>query len=270
VNGDIIAITHKYTTKSAPMKYTVKIKWIDEIDSTNSAIQRRQEDFDNLSVLSARMQTAGRGQRGNRWETAPGENLTFSLLLLPGKDGVAPVKAARQFIISILSTLAVRDTLSAYGIEASVKWPNDIYVGDKKICGMLIENSLSGAEVASSIIGIGLNVNQTVFNPALVNPASMASVTGKRYDTEEVLESFAKFFAQRLEEASTSEGRASLRKEYVADMYRKDKPYQYTDCIDGEEFTGTIRGIDKNGRLLVEKPAAGLISYSFKEISYII
>ena len=156
------------------------IMWSEELDSTNEEARRRISDLDNLSVLSVERQTAGRGQRGNSWRSAPGENLTFSIILkfrtcdsLSDDAAMPSLKAADQFILSEISSLAIVRLLENHGIKASVKWPNDIYVGSCKVCGMLIENSLRGSSVSSSIIGIGLNVNQRNFDVSLPNPTSM-------------------------------------------------------------------------------------------------
>jgi len=156
------------------------IMWSEELDSTNEEARRRISDLDNLSVLSVERQTAGRGQRGNSWRSAPGENLTFSIVLkfrtcdsLSDDAAMPSLKAVDQFILSEISSLALVRLLENHGIKASVKWPNDIYVGSFKVCGMLIENSLRGSSLSSSVIGIGLNVNQRNFDVSLPNPTSM-------------------------------------------------------------------------------------------------
>ena len=122
------------------MESKIRIKWLEEVDSTNNVLLRHIRDYDNLSVVAAVTQTAGRGQRGNRWISAPGDNLTFSLLLRPES-----LPAREVMTVTCLATLAVRDTLRDEGVPAVIKWPNDIYVGKRKICGMLVENGLEGA-----------------------------------------------------------------------------------------------------------------------------
>ncbi len=156
------------------MKNKHDIIWLEEVDSTNEEARRRISYIDNLSVVSAVRQTAGRGQRGNSWQSADGENLTFSIVLKFGADQLEPMAASGQFVISEVTALSVVDFLAAYDIEAKIKWPNDIYVGNRKICGILTENALKGNCLSHSIVGIGLNVNQTVFDPSLPNPTSMA------------------------------------------------------------------------------------------------
>ena len=162
------------------------IIWLESVDSTNEEAKRHISDIDNLSVLSALEQTAGRGQRGNTWTSAPGENLMFSIVLKfseepdgNGESACMPLLPARdQFILNEIASLSVVDFLSQHGIPARIKWPNDIYVGSKKICGILIENSLRGSEISTSIIGIGLNINQRNFNVNLPNPTSMVLERG--------------------------------------------------------------------------------------------
>lgn len=175
------------------MKNKTDIIWLDRVDSTNDEARRRISVLDNLSVLSASEQTGGRGQRENKWHSEPHLNLTFSIIL---KN--PPVRAADQFCISEITTVTLVHFLSTYGIEADIKWPNDIYVSGKKTCGILIENSLKGQAIDWSIIGIGLNVNQSEFPTDLPNPTSMIICTQKKspYSLEELLGKFMHMFSE--------------------------------------------------------------------------
>lgn len=248
------------------MKEGSKILWTDTVDSTQEEVKRQLQTLDNLSVIAALFQTAGKGQRGNKWSSGRGENLTFSLLLKPGSDGTAPLKATDQFGISILSAVAVKELLLSKGVSCQIKWPNDIYVGNRKICGMLIENRLDdNGMVADSIIGIGINVNQTVFPPELVNPVSMAKILKKDFDVKILLEEFVEIFRKLL---YLPEG--ELKEKYLDGLYRLGCRAAYTDLITGEEFQGVIRGINPVGKLIVELSDGALKTFSFKEISYII
>ena len=249
------------------MAYAFKIKWLEEVDSTNNEIVRCMDSLDNLSVISAKNQFAGRGQRGNSWKVSPGDNLTFSVLLRPGEDGVPKVKATDQFRISQVTTLAVRDLLSAHALSPSIKWPNDIYIGDKKICGMLIENTLSGKYIRSSILGIGINVNQTEFDPSLMNPVSMAVLTGEKYSTEALLEEFCTILGERI---PLLDDPRTLGETYTGFMYRFGMEYDYTDCRSEEVFKGKIVGVNEQGQLVVEVENGEIKEFGFKEISYII
>lgn len=144
------------------------IMWLEEVDSTNKYVKRHIDTLDNLSVVTVLSQTSGRGQGDHKWHSEPGSNLLFSILL---KDPEIP--ANRQSEISDLVSNSVVKLLEKHGIEAWIKPPNDIWVRDKKICGILIEHSLRSGRISWSIIGVGLNVNQTVFPDDLPNPTSM-------------------------------------------------------------------------------------------------
>ena len=244
------------------MENKIRIKWFDALDSTNDELLRHVSDYDNLSVVAAVEQFAGRGQRGNRWLTRPGENLTFSLLLRPSDLPVRDVMS-----VTFVSTLVVRDWLRSKGVPAVVKWPNDIYVGNRKICGMLVENGLEGTSVAWSVIGIGINLNQSVFPGELVNPTSLKRLSGKDYDLKESLEEICRLFEGRLPDLADRRDR--LYAEYCDGLFQSGLPCRYRDLASGEEFTGTIKGVTQDGRLLLERDGI-LRSYAFKEVGYIL
>lgn len=197
------------------------IIWHKEIDSTNSEARRHLADIDNLSVIAAEFQTAGRGQGDHTWTSLRGENLTFTVVL---KFERGFLLARDALLITQVTTLALRRFLSSKGIESKIKWPNDIYVADmKKICGILIENVLTCESVTSSIIGIGLDVNQTVFSPDLPNPISMKSLTDITYDTHALLEEFQAVMADALRLMSSDEGRAALDSEFQSRVFYLDR-----------------------------------------------
>lgn len=154
------------------MDKNVSIKWYQTLDSTNSQARREAEECSEGCVWIADFQTAGRGQRGNSWESRNGENLTFSILFKP--EFLPP---HRQFLISQVCALGTYRYLTDKGMPAKIKWPNDIYIGNKKICGMLIENSIADDKLSVSIAGIGLNLNQTHFASDAPNPTSLLMET---------------------------------------------------------------------------------------------
>ena len=198
------------------MESKTDIIWLERVDSTNDEARRHISEIDNLSVVSALEQTRGRGQRGNRWSSQPGENLTFSLVV---KD--FRIKANEQSAISQATALSLVDLLSRHEIKARIKWPNDIYAGDEKICGILIENSLKGSEIDWSIIGIGLNVNQTTFPEDLPNPTSMKLCTGNSnpYNTREILEEFMGIFTGYYREYLNGNGALDrLEEQFVSNL----------------------------------------------------
>lgn len=198
------------------MESKTDIIWLERVDSTNDEARRHISEIDNLSVVSALEQTKGRGQHGNTWLSMPGENLTFSLIV---KD--FRIKANEQSAISQATALSLTKLLGRYGIEARIKWPNDIYAGDNKICGILIENSLKGMEIDWSIIGIGLNVNQTSFPEHLPNPTSMRLCTenSNPYNTRTILEEYIEIFTGYYREYLNGNGSLEkLEQEFVSRM----------------------------------------------------
>lgn len=283
------------------------IMWLGSTDSTNDEAKRHISKIDNLSVLSALEQTAGRGQRGNQWHSTAGDNLLFSIVLkFSDKESLPSLQAKRHFILNEISSLSVVKFLSSHGIRAEIKWPNDIYVDDRKICGILIENSVRGSHLNSSIIGIGLNINQRNFNVNLPNPTSMVlcmpSVVS--LDIRICLEEFMEIFISYYERFLTSDcDHSPLNREYLAALWRSGRPSRFIDyttlptghlegpmnihtqndsCPDitsltnppdhsVNEFPGIIRGLSSTGNLLVEDLTTGQIhEFGFKEIGYIL
>ena len=234
----------------------MKIINIEETTSTNSYLARIAAESPHGTVVSAYRQTAGRGQRGNSWESESGKNLTFSILLKG--TGVAP---SDQFQLSEACALGVARTLKRYVGEASVKWSNDIYYGDSKICGMLIEHSLSGGKIDHTIAGIGINVNQTVF----LSDAPK-SVCG------EILRLCA----------SLPSASSALHGEFLDSLYRRDGSYPYRSTIDsvsvdgtetipaGAEFEAAILDVASDGILSLQTASGSVHRFAFKEVSYII
>ncbi len=197
----------------------VRILWHKCLDSTNSEVRRRISQLDNLSVTAAWSQSAGRGQADHKWHSAPGENLTFTLLLKFTPE--SPLKARDALLLTETITYALREFLASEGVTARIKWPNDIYVGELKICGILIENILEGDDVAASIIGVGLNLNQTVFPPDIPNPTSLALLTGRSYSPEAALEKLCGYIDTAVELLRTPEGRSGLDRYFSANMFRR-------------------------------------------------
>ena len=239
----------------------MKTIWLDTVDSTNSEALRRLPEFESGTVIAAREQTAGRGQRGNTWFTEAGQNLTFSIVL---KDMKLP--ATEAHLLNYLASVAVAEFLDGYGVSCSIKWPNDIFVGRGKICGILVENSLSGGEVAASVIGIGININQKEF-PQLSNATSLFRCTGNEYDIEACLDAFLKAFANNLSILTDS----AIVDKYSSRLFQKGVSAKYHDLLTDEEFNGIIRNIEPDGRLhIYDKDNSKDRYYRFKEVSYIL
>ncbi|MBD5360858.1 MAG: biotin--[acetyl-CoA-carboxylase] ligase [Bacteroides sp.] len=226
---------------------------IEQCPSTNSAIPREAPHGFALMALE---QTAGRGQRGNSWEAEPGKNITLSLMLRP-----QAMEASRQFEISEAVALGVLDVLRELGIrEVAVKWPNDVYVGDRKICGILIENALAGAYIARSIAGIGLNVNQREFRSDAPNPVSLWQLTGKEYSIGELAEKMVNRILARLD-------RGDNHADYLASLYRRSGTHPWA-LPDGTRFLASITDVSPTGFLTLsaypDRP------FAFKEVAYLI
>ncbi len=240
------------------------IYYFEELTSSNDeAAAARYVEGD---VVWAERQTAGRGQRGHRWESAGGENVTFTLVLEP-----LFLSPERQFLISEAVTVGITDCLSEYGISARIKWTNDIYVGDGKITGMLIEHKLSGGAICRTLAGIGVNVNQTVFDPSLPNPVSMTQVAGRTFDRRPLLERLAACIMSRYGDLRAgAEAAERLQRDYHRLLYRLDEEHWFARP-DGELFRGTIRGVEPSGALRVEDAATGEVrGYLFREIEFVL
>jgi len=232
---------------------------IAETTSTNDLA--REERYAHGDVIWAERQTAGRGQRGHTWTSPEGVNLLFTVVLRP-----TFLPAGEQFSLSQAAALALVDTFDACGIDTRIKWTNDIYAGDRKLVGILIEHHLAGGHLARTAVGVGINVNQTVFDPALPNPTSMALETGRTFDREQVLRRFHAALLQRCAVLEAG-GRAALAEAYRCRMYRLGEPQAFR-LPDGRRFTGIIRGVGAAGALQVEHPDGRVCGYLFKEIEF--
>lgn len=233
----------------------------DILPSTNDEATAPQ--YVEGDIILAQCQTAGRGQRGHTWESREGENLTFSLLLEP--QFLSP---SEQFLISECVALGVCDALLHYGIEAQIKWTNDIYIGDRKLAGILIEHKLQGSALARTVAGIGLNVNQKAFSDDLPNPISMAQATGREFDREQVLQTVATSLMARYEQLREG-GAKELQADYHQRLYRLGQEHCYA-LPDGSRFRGIIRGVEPTGALRIENERGELLSFLFKEVEFVI
>lgn len=249
---------------------------LDECVSTNSALAAMAGECDHGTVLSTRCQTAGRGQRGNSWEAAPGENITMSLLLRP--KGLHP---ARQFVISEAVSLAIVKVLHSYlpcrcGESVSIKWPNDIYYGDRKICGILIENSITSTGINHSIVGIGINVNQERFLSNAPNPVSMRQIAGRCFPLYNLMAEIGTEIIRMADEAvddivrGREDGTERLGRLYFASLWRTDGFYPYRDNLRGEMIEARIRSVAPDGVITLLLTTGEERSYRFKEISAVV
>jgi len=235
-----------------------------KVSSTNSvaaAILDTEKPAEG-TLITAAFQEKGRGQTGNTWESEAGKNLLMSIILYP-----VMVKAEDQFIISQMVSLAVYDLISRETPGAKIKWPNDIYVKDDKIAGILIENSVMGNSITGTVAGIGLNVNQEKFTGNAPNPVSLTNITGKSYDIEDVLNELATLLGERYRMIIRNE-KEQLHKDYHQALYRHAEWHRYKD-LNGE-FTGIIENVGSGGLLTVRRENGVQKEYAFKEIEYLL
>jgi BirA family transcriptional regulator, biotin operon repressor / biotin---[acetyl-CoA-carboxylase] ligase len=232
-------------------------------ESTNNYASKYclKENWSEGTIVHADYQENGRGQINNRWESEKGRNLLASVVLYPT---FLPVPY--QFLVSKVVALAVSDVVLHYADEVSIKWPNDIYIGNKKVAGILVENSIMGSTLCSSIAGIGLNVNQTRFVSDAPNPTSIRMFVDCDLAVEEVLRQLAVQLDFWYKALSNSEIE-SINQAYLLRMYQLGKPCRYNDA-DGN-FTGAILGVNKIGQLVVEKENGIRHEYHFKEIRFL-
>ncbi|HLP96164.1 MAG TPA: hypothetical protein VK168_19110 [Saprospiraceae bacterium] len=231
------------------------------------------------TVIRAANQTAGKGQLGSRWQSKPGENLLLSIILYPNW-----LPAQKQFYLSMSVALALRDLIADHitpttqgtghhaeelsPTSVQIKWPNDLYLGNQKTAGILIQNSLAGSTLQSSIIGIGLNVNQLEFPAELPHATSLARTYGVAFDTDTVTELLFTCLERRYLQLKA--GRFSdLKAAYEGQLWRRGTLTRFIRQADGSSFEGIINGVDESGNLLVQTEN-GVNSFEVKEISPIL
>ncbi|WP_184661378.1 biotin--[acetyl-CoA-carboxylase] ligase [Pedobacter cryoconitis] len=235
------------------------------VDSTNNFLKRMVSNSEPLpegTVIMAENQYEGRGQVGNKWHAEPGKNLTFSILLHPSF-----LSLSEQFNLNMTISIAIQKALSGItGTGLTVKWPNDIYFGDKKIGGMLLENIVSGSRIKACIVGIGINVNQEVFEAELQwRAGSIFQILQRHVDLTALLAEICSHIeAEYLKLKSGS--CTNLRNEYLNSLYRFNVKANYRQ--NGEIIEGIITDVSESGLLSLET-SNGVKTYNFKEIEFI-
>lgn len=234
--------------------------------STNSYLAKMAMILPCGTVVHTPEQTAGRGQRGNSWESETGKNAIFSMLLKK-----PAVSVTNQFYISEAVSLAVVEVLLRYADGFSVKWPNDIYHGDKKICGMLIEHSVMGTGINHSIIGVGINVNQTEFVSDAPNPVSLAQILGHEVPVEEILHGVCEAIEKRCAFDEYAENDFDeLHASYLQSLYRNDGNMYSFALPDGSAFQAKIAGVYPSGLLMLTKADGVTDTFAFKEVNFLV
>lgn len=243
-----------------------KLIIIDSLPSTNDYLKEQIANFKPLeegTAIMARTQTRGRGQRGNQWNVEGNKNLTFSFVLYPSFLDVHS-----QFYLTVFVSLAICKWLKKFCDKVKIKWPNDIMIGDKKVCGILIENSIGGKNIKSSIVGVGLNINQTNFKEPLQKATSLKLEVEEiaEFSIETVLKELLQSLSEEYYKLTYGEKKSLLRK-YNDQLYRKKDKFHYV--IDGEVVEGVICGVEEDG-LLQLKVDGEVRKFAFKEVKYVI
>jgi BirA family transcriptional regulator, biotin operon repressor / biotin---[acetyl-CoA-carboxylase] ligase len=233
------------------------------LDSTNDFCRKllNSQDLQEGTVVWAHHQSKGRGLAGSAWESEEGQNLTFSVILHPFF-----LKPSDQFYLSMVTSLGITGFLDEFKDNIRIKWPNDIYYDKSKIAGILIENSIMENIITDSIVGIGININQTAFGSHIPNPVSLKLVTGKHHPLKARLESLCEkinhwYFLLKQGK------KAEIRNRYTEQLYRLNEkiPFRHNDKV----FTGTVRGVDGFGRMALELEDGNTSYFNLKEVEFI-
>lgn len=234
-----------------------------ETDSTSNFLMQLSsgEEVEEFTVVWAGYQTAGKGQRGNSWESEAGENLLFSIIMYPEF-----LEARKQFLLSMAVALGIKETLDVMSEGFSIKWPNDIYWHDRKICGTLLENDLMGSTIKRCVAGIGINVNQKEFHSPAPNPVSLWQITGKSTDIANFLQNVGRRiidYYTLLKSGKVEE----LSQKYHDALFRNDGMHLYRDS--SGEFLAEIVRVEPEGRLILKDEVGKEKGYAFKEVQYV-
>jgi len=246
-----------------------KIFEFDRVDSTNTVADQifQQRDPADGEVVWAHDQYAGRGQHDHTWVSEPGKNLSFTVILRPRF-----LPPHRQFMLNKAVALAVADFVAGALQKGphppvSVKWPNDIYVGESKIGGILIENKIMGSKLDTSLVGIGINVNQRVFPPEIPNPTSLVSFLKQETDVREMLTWVCRHLESRYA-ALQEPGKGNLDEAYDSRLLGFEQWRNYT--LQGRISRGKIKGVNLTGQLLIETVTGTTLSFDHGEVGFIL
>lgn len=251
---------------------------LDSCGSTNTELKRIIDSGRFLpsgSTVRAVTQTAGRGQRGNSWEAEPGKNLTFSILLRPG--GLLP---AHHFLVSEAIAIATASFISSLIGDNTpepikIKWPNDIYYGDRKIAGILIENALGmSGQILQTIAGVGININQAHFSDAIPNPVSVYNIIGEELDLDTLMPRIARSITAFVDSLApiiaSGTSLPDFEAMYHSWLWRADTFYDWRDTASGTVFSARIDRVMPNGQIILRLPDDNTIGYMFKEVEPIL
>ena len=233
---------------------------LETINSTNDYALSLKDSlvFKEGLVVTSSYQSGGNGQRGKAWESNANENLLLSVVIEP------KLKLDEQSLISKIVALSVCDLLKSLGIEAEIKWPNDILVAKQKIAGILIQNKSQGNYITHSVIGLGFNVNQLEFMEYSPKATSLRLQLDKEYDVLQIQEQFLSFLSERLMRLKVGENQEN---EYLNSLFLKDKPAAFE--IDNKQFMGMIKGVSESGRLLIQLEDDSIAAFENQQVKYL-
>jgi BirA family transcriptional regulator, biotin operon repressor / biotin---[acetyl-CoA-carboxylase] ligase len=234
-----------------------------QVDSTNNYARQliEKHELTRETVINTQFQLKGKGQQDNSWESERGKNLTFSLVLF-----TPCLKADKQFFLAQAVSLAISDFLKLHSINSKIKWPNDIYSGNKKIAGILIENAVLNDSITHSIIGIGVNVNQQLFGNKLLNVQSMKNITSLNYSLKGLLDQLLVCIEKQVNRIK-NKNFTDVKKDYTGKLYRFEKESRFS--AKGETFSGKIVEVDESGRLCILNDKGKKLSFMFKEVQFL-
>jgi BirA family transcriptional regulator, biotin operon repressor / biotin---[acetyl-CoA-carboxylase] ligase len=240
-----------------------KLLFFENLPSTNThaSFLLKNSSLSEGTIVYTNFQTEGRGQVGNGWESEDGKNLLFSIVLYP-----TMINPADQFLISMAFSLGICDFLKRYIPLCTIKWPNDIYVINDKIAGLLIESSIMKNQIESTIAGIGLNINQDKFISNAPNPVSLKIIIRRKSDLTTCLNEVASDLDARYKQLTEDKNR--IREEYISQLFHLNEWHEYKD--NNGRFSGRIKSISDFGRLNIEMRTGKMKEYSFKEVDFIL
>ena len=240
--------------------FTINHIKLETINSTNDYTLSLKDSlvFKEGLVVTSNFQSGGNGQRGKLWESNANENLLLSVVIEP------KLKLDEQSLISKIAALSVCDLLKSLGIEAVIKWPNDILVNKQKIAGILMQNKLQGNYITHSVIGLGFNVNQLVFRHYFPKATSLGLQLNKEYEVLEIQEQFLSFLSMRLIRLKKGENQTN---EYLKTLFLKDIPAAFE--IDNKQFMGIIKGVSEGGKLLIQLEDDSITAFENQQVKYL-
>ena len=246
--------------------YSSPVIRLESIDSTNNYAREflEKEKPQEGTVILTGNQHSGKGQASNQWESEPDKNLTFTIILYPDF-----LKIEEQIILNKTFALGISDFIKGINkkLDVKIKWPNDIYIGDKKVAGILIENTISGNNYLACIVGIGININQTVFKSDAPNPTSLKSETGSEFDIEECFESILSKINKRYLQLKNGD-KESINSDYLYNLFRFGEIYKYK--FNNRIITAKMTGVTEFGRLVLITESGETIECDLKEVEFIL